>query len=67
MTLSALLGALGLVIAAEGLLYAAFPGQVRRALATLLALPDDRLRQLGLVAAALGVLLFAGASLLGQR
>jgi uncharacterized protein YjeT (DUF2065 family) len=63
-TLSALLGALGLLVAAEGLVYAAFPAQVKRAVAALLALPDERLRQLGLAAAAFGVLLVAAAALL---
>jgi uncharacterized protein YjeT (DUF2065 family) len=61
-TLSALLGALGLLIAAEGLVYAAFPAQVKRAIATLLALPEERLRLLGLAAAGLGVLLVAAAA-----
>ncbi|MFQ3622928.1 MAG: DUF2065 domain-containing protein [Acetobacteraceae bacterium] len=62
MTLAGLIAALGLVIAAEGLLYAAFPGAVRRALATLSALPDPSLRTLGLVTAAVGaaMLLVAG-------
>ena len=64
MTFSALLGALGLLIAAEGLVYAAFPGHVKRAVAALLALPEDRLRQLGFAAAAFGVLLVAAAALL---
>jgi uncharacterized protein YjeT (DUF2065 family) len=61
-TLSALLGALGLLIAAEGLVYAAFPAQVKRAIAALLALPEERLRLLGLAAAGLGVLLVAAAA-----
>jgi uncharacterized protein YjeT (DUF2065 family) len=57
-------GALGLLLAAEGLVYAAFPARVREALTALLALPDDRLRALGFVAAAFGLLLLGVASLL---
>jgi uncharacterized protein YjeT (DUF2065 family) len=52
------------VIAAEGLLYAAFPAQVRRALAALLSLEDGALRAVGFAAATLGLLLVALASLL---
>jgi len=63
MTLAALFGALGLLIAAEGLLYAAFPSAVRRAMAALLALSDERLRQLGLATLAFGVLVVALAAL----
>jgi uncharacterized protein YjeT (DUF2065 family) len=47
--------ALGLVLALEGVLYAAFPEGMRRALAMALALPADQLRIAGLVAAVLGV------------
>ncbi len=63
MTLAGLIAALGLVIAAEGMLYATFPAAVRRALAMLSALPDPSLRTLGLVGAAMGtgLLLLAGA------
>jgi len=52
-----LLVALGLLLAIEGLLYAAFPRAMRRALLELLALPPDWLRLVGLAAAGLGVLL----------
>jgi len=65
MTLAAFLGALGLLIAAEGLVYAAFPARVREAIAALLALDDAALRRLGLVAAGLGVLLVAIAAGIG--
>ncbi|GIX10459.1 DUF2065 family protein [Elioraea sp.] len=56
MTPAALVAALGLVLAAEGLLYALFPGLVRGALAWLVALPETRLRAIGLAAAGLGAL-----------
>lgn len=64
MTFTAVLGALGLLIAAEGLVYGAFPAQVKRAAAMLLALPEHRLRQIGLAAAASGVALVGLAALL---
>ncbi|QXM25537.1 DUF2065 domain-containing protein [Elioraea tepida] len=64
MSVALLLAALGLVIAAEGLLYAAFPAQVRRALAALLSLEDGALRAVGVAAATLGLLIVALASLL---
>jgi len=62
MSLSAFLGALGLLIAAEGLAYAAFPGRVREALSALLALDDAGLRRLGFAAAAAGLVLLAAAA-----
>lgn len=52
-----LLSALGLAVALEGALYAAFPGAMRRALASVSAQPDQALRMGGLVALALGVLI----------
>jgi len=64
LSVALLLAALGLVFAAEGLLYAAFPAQVRRALAALLSLEDGALRAVGFAAATLGLLLVALASLL---
>lgn len=64
MTPAALVAALGLVLAAEGLLYALFPDAVRGALARLIALPDQGLRTLGLAAAALGALIALAAGLL---
>lgn len=51
-----LLSALGLAIALEGILYAAFPGPMRRALMSLTEIPDQSLRMGGLAALALGVL-----------
>lgn len=50
-----LLSALGLAIALEGLLYAAFPAAMRRALMALTEILDQSLRMGGLVALALGV------------
>jgi uncharacterized protein YjeT (DUF2065 family) len=52
-----LLSALGLVLAIEGALYAAFPTVMRRALASLGTQPDQALRFGGLLALATGVAL----------
>jgi uncharacterized protein YjeT (DUF2065 family) len=49
--------ALGLVFALEGLLFAAFPGFAKRAMASVLQTPDASLRAVGIVSAALGVIL----------
>jgi uncharacterized protein len=51
-----LLTAAALVLVIEGLLYAAFPEQMKRMLTEALALPSGNLRLGGIVAAALGVL-----------
>jgi uncharacterized protein YjeT (DUF2065 family) len=51
-----LFSALGLVLAIEGALYAAFPGVMRRALASLMAQPDQALRVGGLLALVTGVM-----------
>jgi len=64
MTPAALVAALGLVLAAEGLLYALFPATVRAVLGRLIALPDQGLRAVGLAAAALGAATALAASLL---
>lgn len=50
-----LLVAVGLVLALEGLLYAAFPGGMKQAIRAALDLPDATLRTVGLVAAVAGV------------
>ena len=50
-----LLAALGLVLVIEGILYAGFPGAVRRMLATVEQTPDRVLRATGLAAACLGL------------
>jgi uncharacterized protein YjeT (DUF2065 family) len=47
--------ALALVLAVEGALYALFPGRMKRMMAEALRLPDETLRNLGLIAAAIGV------------
>jgi hypothetical protein len=49
------LTALGLVLVLEGLLYAAFPEPMKRAIAAVLELPAPALRTAGLVAAAVGL------------
>lgn len=50
-----LLTAFALVLVIEGVLYAAFPGAMRRAVEAALAMPESSIRIAGLVAAALGV------------
>ncbi len=57
MTVAGLLAGIGLVLALEGLIYAAFPDAVRRAVSTLAALPESTLRGLGLAIAAGGAVL----------
>jgi uncharacterized protein len=49
------LTALGLVFAIEGLLFAAFPGAMRRAMAAVAVSPDNFLRMSGLASALVGV------------
>ncbi|WP_291295612.1 DUF2065 domain-containing protein [Elioraea sp.] len=65
MSVGAFLGALGLLIAVEGLVYFAFPGAVRRVFAALLAAPEATFRRIGLGAASLGVVLVIIAATLG--
>ncbi|MDQ1079863.1 DUF2065 domain-containing protein [Pseudoroseomonas cervicalis] len=55
MTLTQLLAGLAVAMALEGLLYAAFPGAMQRAVTRLATLPPDRLRWTGLAAAVAGV------------
>lgn len=55
--MSDLLAALALAIILEGLLYAAFPEQMKQMLASLLALPASTIRTGALVCAGLGLLL----------
>lgn len=57
MTLIELIAGVAVVVALEGLLYAAFPGAMRRALAGILAVPPERLRMTGLLVAVAGVAL----------
>ena len=47
--------ALGLVFVIEGLVFAAFPGQTRRAVAAVLETPDQVLRLIGLLSAMFGI------------
>jgi hypothetical protein len=51
------LAALGLAIVLEGLLYAAFPTQMKRAIELVLGSPDNQIRVIGLCAAGLGLML----------
>ncbi len=46
---------MAVVLAVEGLCYALFPAAMQRMIASLATLPELRLRQGGLVAAAIGV------------
>jgi len=48
--------ALGIVLVIEGALYALFPDLMKRVAAVALETPADRLRTMGAVSAALGVL-----------
>ena len=49
--------ALGLVFAIEGLVFAAFPATVKRAMAHVMETPDAALRIVGIVSAAIGIAL----------
>ena len=49
------LGALGLVFVIEGLLFAAFPAQAKRAMASVMETPDGPLRLIGIGSAVVGV------------
>lgn len=53
--MSDFLTALGLALAIEGILYSAFPGPMRRALASVSGMSDQSLRMGGLLALAVGV------------
>jgi uncharacterized protein YjeT (DUF2065 family) len=55
MTIAQVLAGLAVVLALEGLLYAAFPAVMRRAVAAIAAVPEQRLRYGGLAAAAIGI------------
>lgn len=47
--------ALALILVIEGLIYAAFPNQMKRMMLTVLAMPSGSLRTVGLLAAVIGV------------
>jgi uncharacterized protein YjeT (DUF2065 family) len=53
--MSALVTALGLALAIEGILYALFPDAMRKMMAQLLSQPPTVVRTSGLLAAAVGV------------
>jgi uncharacterized protein YjeT (DUF2065 family) len=50
-----LVAALGLALAVEGLLFAAFPDAVKRAMLDAAHTPSERMRLVGIASAALGV------------
>ena len=50
------LAALGLVFVIEGLIFAAFPGQAKKAMASVMETPETSLRLIGLGAAVVGLL-----------
>lgn len=53
--MSDFLAALGLVFVIEGLIFAAFPGEAKRAMKSVLETPDTTLRAIGLVSAVIGL------------
>jgi uncharacterized protein len=55
--MSDLIVAIGLVLVLEGLMYAVFPGSLKRMMSMALNLPDDVLRRSGIAALALGVVI----------
>jgi uncharacterized protein len=60
-----LLAALGLALAVEGLLFAAFPDAVRRAMMDAAQSPSDRMRLVGIASAIIGVAIVWTARKLG--
>jgi uncharacterized protein YjeT (DUF2065 family) len=60
-----LVAALGLALAVEGLLFAAFPDNVRRAMYEAAHTPNDRMRLVGIISAVLGVVIVWAARLTG--
>jgi uncharacterized protein len=56
-----LIAALGLALAVEGLLFAAFPEAVRRAMTDAAQTPADRMRLVGVLSAVVGVVIVAAA------
>jgi uncharacterized protein len=49
--------ALGLALAVEGILFAAFPDAVKRAMVDAAQTPTDRMRMVGIVSAVVGVVI----------
>jgi uncharacterized protein len=60
-----LIAALGLALAVEGLLFAAFPDAVRRAMVEAAQTPSDRMRFVGIISAVIGVVIVWTARQLG--
>jgi uncharacterized protein YjeT (DUF2065 family) len=54
--MSDFLAALGLVFVVEGLIFAAFPGPAKRAMASVLETPENALRAVGIGSAVIGVI-----------
>jgi uncharacterized protein len=52
-----LIAALGLALAVEGILFAAFPEGVRRAMYEAAHTPSDRMRVVGIISAIVGVVM----------
>ena len=55
--MSALVAALGLALAIEGLLFASFPDAMKRAMMDAAAAPRERMRLVGIASAVVGVLI----------
>jgi uncharacterized protein YjeT (DUF2065 family) len=55
--MSDFLAALGLVFVIEGLVFAAFPGQAKRAMQSVLETPDTTLRAIGIGSAVIGLVM----------
>ena len=55
--MSDLLAALGLALVIEGIIYAGFPGRMKRMIVSILELPESVLRGGGLALAAVGLLI----------
>jgi len=60
-----LVAALGLALAVEGLLFAAFPDAVKRAMIVAAQSPSDRMRLVGILSAVIGVVIVWVARKLG--
>ncbi|HZQ12281.1 MAG TPA: DUF2065 domain-containing protein [Pseudolabrys sp.] len=54
--MSDFLAALGLVFVIEGLIFAAFPSQAKRAMTSVLETPEASLRIIGIASAVVGVI-----------
>ena len=55
--MSMILLALGLLLAAEGLLYALAPNKMKEILQLVFSMPSEAVRQSGLIAAAIGAII----------